>query len=98
MSSFSWKDSSTNAVVPRISYPIKNNDINNLVVPSCKKPGPIKHYRRQLFPIKTSKSNKTNFLAGRFLNISFWFFNRAHYRFRPTFTPAPILLFWLRNK
>ena len=74
MSSFSWKDSSTNAVVPRISYPIKNNDINNLVIPSYKKPGPIKHYRKQLFPVKYSNSNRTNIYLlntpGGFINTN----------------------------
>ena len=46
-----------NNIVPQISYPVKNENINLLNTRPWRKPGPIKHYRKQLNPQLTSRKN-----------------------------------------
>ena len=47
------------SIVPNIAYPSTNKNTNSLVAPLWKKPGPIKHYRKQLQPERYSNSNRT---------------------------------------
>ena len=56
---FTWKDKSTNSVVPTNSRPYTNNDPNLQTLPRTSfKANPIKHWRKQLQPVYPSKSSK----------------------------------------
>ena len=48
------------SIIPNIAYPSTNSNTSSLVPPLWKKPGPIKHYRRQLQPTYYSKSRRTS--------------------------------------
>ena len=47
------------SIVPNIAYPSTNKNTNSLVAPLWRKPGPIKHYRKQLQPQRYSNNNRT---------------------------------------
>ena len=56
---FTWKDKSTNSVVPTNSRPYTNNDPNLQTLPRTSfKANPIKHWRKQLQPVYHTKSSK----------------------------------------
>ena len=48
------------SIIPNIAYPSINSNTNSLVPPLWRKPGPIKHYRRQLQPTYYSKSRRAS--------------------------------------
>lgn len=48
------------SIIPNIAYPSINSNTNSLVPPLWRKPGPIKHYRRQLQPRYYSKSRRAS--------------------------------------
>jgi len=56
---FTWKDKSTNSIVPSNSRPYTNDDQNLQSLPRTTfKANPIKHWRKQLQPVYKTKSSK----------------------------------------
>ena len=54
---FTWKGTSTNSIIPTNSRPYTNNDPNLKTLPRTSfKANPIKHWRKQLQPVYSTKS------------------------------------------
>ena len=55
---FTWKGTSTNSIIPTNSRPYTNNDPNLKTLPRTSfKANPIKHWRKQLQPVYSTKSS-----------------------------------------
>lgn len=48
------------SIIPNVAYPSTNSNTNSLVPPLWRKPGPIKHYRKELQPTYYSKSRRAS--------------------------------------